>query len=51
MFNPLMTNVLHHIETSWLICNANQMSGFYMMGNIGREWINSIIVTIIYNVK
>ena len=34
--NPLTTNVPHHIETSQLICNANQLIGFYMMGNIGR---------------
>ena len=33
--NPL-TSVPHHIETSQLICNANQWTGFYMMGNIGR---------------
>ena len=33
--NPLTTNVPHHIETSQLICNANQLTGFYMMGNIG----------------
>ena len=26
----------HHIETSQLICRANQLTGFYMMGNIGR---------------
>ena len=26
----------HHIETSQLICNANQLAGFYMMENIGR---------------
>ena len=35
-FNPLTTNVPHHIETSQLICIANQLAGFYMMGNIGR---------------
>ena len=34
-FNPLSTNVLLHIETSQLICTANQLTGFYMMGNIG----------------
>ena len=34
--NLLTTNVPHHIETSQLICNANQLTGFYMMGNIGR---------------
>ena len=34
--NPLTTNVPHHIETSQLICSANQLTGFYMMENIGR---------------
>ena len=38
-FNPLTTNVPHHIETSQLIWNANQLTGFYMMGNIGRQWV------------
>ena len=32
----LTTNVNHHIETSQLICNANQLTGFYMMRNISR---------------
>ena len=36
LFNPLTTNVPHHIEPSKLICTANQLAGFYMMGNIGR---------------
>ena len=35
-FNPLTTNVPYHIETSQLIINANQLTGFYIMGNIGR---------------
>ena len=34
--NPLATNVAHHIESSQLICTANQLTGFYMTGNIGR---------------
>ena len=34
--NPLTTNVPHYTETSQLICIANQLTGFYMMGNIGR---------------
>ena len=34
--NPLMTTVLHRIKTTQLICNANQWTGFFMMGNIGR---------------
>ena len=33
--NPLTTNAPHHIETSQLIYIANQLTGFYMMGNIG----------------
>ena len=34
--NPITTSVPHHIETSQLICNANRLTGFFMMGNIGR---------------
>ena len=34
--NPLSNNVYHHIETSQLICSANQLTGRYMMGNTGR---------------
>ena len=29
---PLTTNVPHHIETSQLISNANNLTGFNMMG-------------------
>ena len=32
-FNPLTTSVPDIIETSQLICNTNQLTGFYMMGN------------------
>ena len=35
-FNLLTTNVPHSLETSQLICNAIQLTGFYMMGDIGR---------------
>ena len=34
-----MTNVPHHIETSQLICIANQLTGFCRMGNIGCQWV------------
>ena len=34
--NQLTTNVPHHIETSQLNFSANQLTGFYMMGNIGH---------------
>ena len=39
--NPLTTNVPHHIETSQLICTADQLTGFYMMGTFivnGLTW-------------
>ena len=32
--NILTTSVSHHIETSQLICYANQLTGFYMIGNM-----------------
>ena len=32
----LTTNVPYHIETSQLSCSANQLTGSYMIGNIGR---------------
>ena len=35
LVNSLTTYVPHHIETSQLICNANHLTGFYMMGIIG----------------
>ena len=35
--NPLTTSVPHHIATSQLICNADQSTGFYMMGNIQQS--------------
>ena len=38
-FNPSKTNVPYHIETSQLIFNSNQFTGFYMMGNIGSYWV------------
>ena len=43
----------HHIETSQLICSANQLTGFYMMGTLafnelraahtaGFEWLECL---------
>ena len=40
--NPATTNVPHHIKTSQLICIANQLTGFYMMMNIGRYWVKCL---------
>ena len=42
IINSLTTNVPHYIKTSQLICFANQLTGFYMMGNIGRSKVNVI---------
>ena len=36
MLNPLRTIVPHHVETSQLVCIANQLTGFYMMRNVGN---------------
>ena len=32
----LTNNVLHHKDTRQLICIANQLTGFYTMGDIRR---------------
>ena len=33
---PLTTNVPHQIETSQFVCIADQLIGFYMVGNVGN---------------
>ena len=38
-----MTDIPYHIETSELNYIANQLTGFYMMGNIGRYWVKIYI--------
>ena len=38
--NPLKTYVPYHIETSLLICSANQLTGFYMMGTLVVNGLN-----------
>ena len=40
--NPLTINVPNHIETSQLICSANQLTGFYIIVNIVCWWVNGI---------
>ena len=34
--NLLITNVPWHKETTQLLCSADQLTGFYMIGNNGR---------------
>ena len=38
--NPLTTNVPHHIETSQLICSANQLTGFCMRETLAFKGLN-----------
>ena len=47
LLNPLTTIVPHHTETNQLICFVNQLTGFYMMGNTGRSWVNIRVLTIL----
>ena len=43
LFNPFQPSVAFHIETSHLICCANQMTGFYMKRNTGLKWVKGDI--------
>ena len=38
--NPYQPSVAFHIETSYLICIANQMAGFNMKCNTELKWVN-----------
>ena len=37
--NLFYPSVSYHIETSYLICAENQMTGFYMKYNTGLKWV------------
>ena len=39
-FNQFQPSVTFHIETSHLICTANQTTGFYMKSNTWLKWVN-----------
>ena len=38
-FTPFHFSIAFHIETSHLICKANQMTGFYMKYKTGLKWV------------
>ena len=38
--NPFQSIVAFHIETSHLICSANQMIDLYIKCNTGLKWVN-----------
>ena len=43
LINLFQSTVTFYIETSHLICIANQMTGFYMKCNTGMKWVNLVI--------
>ena len=45
LINPLSASVFHHIETSQLICCANQLSGFYLGKTLALNVLKTIIWT------
>ena len=47
---PLTDQYFHHIETSHLICSANQMTGLYMMETLVVKGLNETIDIILRNV-
>ena len=40
LYTPFQPSVAIHLETSHLICSANQMTGFYMNCNPELNWVN-----------
>ena len=40
-FNSYKPSAVFHIETNQLICNANQMIGFYMKCSAGFKWVEA----------
>ena len=40
--NPFQHSVGIYIETSHLICTADQITGFYMKCNTGLKWVSDI---------
>ena len=43
---PFNDQCSHHIETGQLICSANQLTGFYMMGILVVKWLNYEFLTL-----
>ena len=41
---PFSDQCSHHIETSQLICRANQLTGFHMMGTLVAKGLTLIFV-------
>ena len=41
-YNPFQSSVVFHIETTYLIYRANQMTGSYMKCNTGQKWVKGL---------
>ena len=41
-FQPISRQYSFHIQTSQLICIANQLTGFYMKGTYTGNWVSSL---------
>ena len=46
-FKHIKCQCCPHIETSQLICCANQLTGFYMRATLALNGLNTIIATIL----
>ena len=46
LINPFQPSVAFHIETSYLICPANQMTGFCMKCNSGLRGVKPILFSV-----
>ena len=44
MFKQLTTNAPHHIETSQMICSANQLTGFLWWGTLVVNGLNKVCI-------
>ena len=47
-FNQFQPNVAFNIGTSHLICNANQMTGFYMKRNTGLKKVRRSVYQLLF---
>ena len=46
VINLFLPSATFHIETSHLICSANQMTGFYTKWNNGLTWVKKLLTLV-----
>ena len=47
LFNSFLPRVAFHKETSYLICSADQVAGFYIKWNAGMNWVKRMLIALI----